>query len=199
MDSRFPFYCFDKIELKSIKKRESGKRGRISKDEILKTYYKIEAEIKTNDAFVSKEMEKTGLFILASNDISLSPEDILTNYKGQDKVEKGFKFLKGNTFIISQVYLKKKTRIEALVMIMVLCLMIYFIAEWKLRTRLEEENETVPDQKRKPTKTPTMRWIFFLFQGVTELNNTQNEGDSVGNSEYGGRSLEDFKSHGGKM
>jgi len=41
MDSRFPFYCFDKIELKSIKKRESGKRGRISKDEILKTYYKI--------------------------------------------------------------------------------------------------------------------------------------------------------------
>ena len=82
---------------------------------------------------------------------------------------------------------------------MVLCLMIYSIAEWKLRTRLEEENETVPDQKRKPTKTPTMRWIFFLFQGVTELNNTQNEGDSVGNSEYGGRSLEDFKSHGGKM
>ena len=195
----FHSVVFDKIELKSIKKRESGKRGRISKDEILKTYYKIEAEIKTNDAFVSKEMEKTGLFILASNDISLSPEDILTNYKGQDKVEKGFKFLKGNTFIISQVYLKKKTRIEALVMIMVLCLMIYFIAEWKLRTRLEEEDETVPDQKKKPTKTPTMRWIFFLFQGVTELNNTQNEGDSVGNSEYGGRSLEDFKSHGGKM
>jgi len=174
----FPSIVFDKIELKSIKKRESGKRGRISKNEILKTYYKIEAEIKTNDAFVLKEMEKMGLFILASNDISLSPEDILAYYKGQDKVEKGFRFLKGNTFRISQVYLKKKTRIEALVMIMVLCLMIYSIAEWKLRTRLEEENETVPDQKRKPTKTPTMRWIFFLFQGVTELN-TQNEGDIV--------------------
>jgi transposase len=96
-------------------------------------------------------------------------------YKGQDKVEKGFRSLKGNTFSISKVYLKKKTRLEALVMIMVLCLMIYSIAEWKLRTRLEEENETVPDQKRKPTKTPTMRWIFFLFEGVTKLN-TQNEG-----------------------
>jgi transposase len=36
----FPSVVFDKIELKSIKKRESGKRGRISKDEILKTYYK---------------------------------------------------------------------------------------------------------------------------------------------------------------
>ena len=51
-------------------------------------------------------------------------------------------------------------------MIMVLCLMIYSIAEWKFKTRLEEENEPVPDQKRKPTKNPTMRWIFFLFQGV---------------------------------
>ena len=52
---------FDKIELKSIKKRESGKKGRPLKDEILKIYYEIEAEIKTNDAFVLKEMEKMGL------------------------------------------------------------------------------------------------------------------------------------------
>lgn len=44
---------------------------------------------------------------------------------------------------------------------MVLCLMIYSIAEWKLRTKLIEENETVPDQKGKQTKRPTMRWIFF--------------------------------------
>jgi len=61
-------------------------------------------------------------------------------------------------------------------MIMVLCLMINSIAEWKLRLKLEEENETFPDQKGKPTKRPTMRWIFFTFQGVTELS-TQNEGD----------------------
>jgi len=166
----FPYVEFDKIELKTIKKRESGKKGRPLKDEILRTYYVIDTEIKTNNDFVLKEMDKMGLFILASNDIDLSPEDMLAYYKGQDKVEKGFRFLKDNTFSVSQVYLKKKTRIEALMMIMVLCLLIYSIAEWKLRSRLEEENETVPDQKRKPTKTPTMRWIFFLFQGITELN-----------------------------
>jgi len=114
-------------------------------------------------------MEKMGLFILASNDISLSPEEMLKYYKGQDKVEKGFRFLKSDTFSVSKVYLKNKSRIEALTMIMVLCLMIYSIAEWKLRTKLEEENETVPDQKGKPTKRPTMRWIFFKFQGITEF------------------------------
>ena len=58
----FPSIIFDKIELKSIKKRESGKKGRPLKDEILKIYYEIEAEIKTNDAFVLKEMEKMGAF-----------------------------------------------------------------------------------------------------------------------------------------
>ena len=52
---------------------------------------------------------------------------------------------------------------------MVLCLMIYSIAEWKLWTKLEEENETVPDQKGKPRKRPTMAWIFFNFQGISEF------------------------------
>ena len=49
-------------------------------------------------------------------------------------------------------------------------------AEWKLREKLKEENESVPNQKGKPTKIPTMRWIFFKFQGITELF-TQEEGE----------------------
>ncbi|AKB52086.1 Mobile element protein [Methanosarcina barkeri str. Wiesmoor] len=165
----FPSVLFEKVDLKTIKKREKGKRGRLLKNEKLKTYYRIDGIIKVNDAFVLKEMEKMGLFILASNDISLSPEEMLKYYKGQDRVEKGFRFLKSDTFSVSKVYLKNKSRIEALTMVMVLCLMIYSIAEWKLRTKLEEKNETVPDQKGKPTKRPTMRWIFFKFQGITEL------------------------------
>ncbi|AKB45094.1 Mobile element protein [Methanosarcina vacuolata Z-761] len=70
------------------RKREAGKRGRIYKDEKLKTCYRIDGIIKVNDAFVLKEMEKMGLFILVSNDIRLSPEEMLKYYKGQDKVEK---------------------------------------------------------------------------------------------------------------
>ncbi|AKB49319.1 Mobile element protein [Methanosarcina barkeri str. Wiesmoor] len=171
----FPSVVFEKIYLKTIKKREAGKRGRPSKDEKLrtyeklKTYYRINEIIKVNESFVLIEMEKMGLFIIASSDISLSPEEMLKYYKGQDKVEKGFLFLKSDTFSISKVYLKNKSKIEALTMIMVLCLMIYSIAEWKLRIKLEDENETVPDQKGKPTKKSTMRWIFFKFQGITEL------------------------------
>ncbi len=90
----FPSVMFEKIDLKAINKREPGKRGRTSKDEKLNTYFRIDGNIKVNDAFVLKEMEKMGLFIIASNDISLSPEEMLKCYKGQDRVEKGFRFLK---------------------------------------------------------------------------------------------------------
>lgn len=69
---------------------------------------------------------------------------------------KRFRFLKNYSSSVSKVYLKNKSRIEALSMIMVLYLMIYSIAEWNLKTKLENENETVPDQKGKPTKRTTM-------------------------------------------
>ncbi len=67
----FSSVMFDKVDLKAINKREPGKRGRPSKDEKLKTYCRIEGNIKVNDACILKEMEKMGLFLLASNDIRL--------------------------------------------------------------------------------------------------------------------------------
>lgn len=172
----FPFLAFEKLDLKTIKKRDSGNRGRPAKNEKLMTYYSVDAEIKLNEAYFDLSLEKAGLFVLASNDLDLSPEEMLKKYKDQDKVEKGFRFLKSDTFSVSKVYLKNEGRIQALMMVMVLCLMIYSIAEWKLREKLKEENESVPNQKGKPTKIPTMRWIFFKFQGITELF-TQEEGE----------------------
>lgn len=55
---------YEKIDLKTIKKREEGKRGRSSKDEELKIYYRIEGLIKVNDAFVLKEMKKWDFLFL---------------------------------------------------------------------------------------------------------------------------------------
>jgi transposase len=65
--------------------------------------------------------------------------------------------------------LKKESRIEALSMIMVLCLFLYSIAQWKLRTKLKETGTFVKNQLKKPVQNPTMRWIFFLFRGVAEV------------------------------
>ena len=91
---------------------------------------------------------------------------MLNYYKGQQTIERGFRFLKDKCFHVSEVFLKKEERIETLCMIMVLSLLIYSFAEWRLRERLKETGLTVPDPLNKPTQRPTMRWVFEMFIGV---------------------------------
>jgi transposase len=47
--------------------------------------------------------------------------------------------------------------------------MIYSIAEWTIRKKLRESEETIPNQLKKPTQKPTFKWIAFLFMGVAEV------------------------------
>lgn len=52
---------------------------------------------------------------------------------------------------------------------MVLCLLVYRLAEYRLRARLAETGQTLPNQINKPTSTPTMRWVFQCFEGIDLL------------------------------
>jgi transposase len=54
-------------------------------------------------------------------------------------------------------------------MIMGLALMIYSLVEHKLRAALAETGETLPDLRKKPTKSPTIRRVFQVFEGITVL------------------------------
>jgi transposase len=44
------------------------------------------------------------------------------------------------------------------------------LAEHRLRVRLAETKQTIPEQLNKPTARPTMRWIFQCFEGVELLH-----------------------------
>mgnify|MGYP000897922604 CR=1 FL=1 len=151
----------------SVEKIEK-KRGRPKKDEPLNLRFKIEAEIEIDEESLSEECKNLGRFVLASNQTDLEPEVMLNYYKGQQTVERGFRFLKDKSFHVSEIYLKKEERIESLCMIMVLSLLIYSFAEWRLREMLKKTGQTVHNQLNKPTQRPTMRWIFEMFMGVIQ-------------------------------
>ena len=51
--------------------------------------------------------------------------------------------------------------------IMVLCLLVYRLAEQRLRQRLAETGAAVPDQLKKPTQRPTLRWVSQCFEGIS--------------------------------
>ena len=110
-----------------------------------------------------------GRFVLASNDTTIDPEVCLEYYKEQDKVERGFRFIKGNSFHASEVYLENSDRIAALSMIMVLCLLVYSFTEWVIRETLRIEKKNIRDQKGKPTQKPSAKWVFFMFRRVRQI------------------------------
>jgi hypothetical protein len=71
--------------------------------------------------------------------------------------------------LASSVFVKKPERIVALSLVMVLCLLVYRLAEHRLREQLAATHQTVPNQVKKPTDRPTMRWVFQCFEGVELL------------------------------
>jgi transposase len=123
-----------------------------------------------NEEFYARERELLGRFILASNDCDIDPEAMLTYYKEQSTVERGFRFLKDSSFHAAEVYLKNENRIAALAMIMVLSLLVYSVAEYGMRELLVKQNATIRGLKNKPTNRPTMKRIFFLFRRVRQLD-----------------------------
>jgi len=121
------------------------------------------------DAIELVKAEKSQ-FILATNELdsnSLGVDEWLHLYKNeQQKVERGFRFLKDPMFLLDHVFLELPRRIMALSMVMALCLLIYTLAQYKIRKALKEENKTIPNQLKKPIQNPTMKWIFQLLSGI---------------------------------
>lgn len=146
-------------------------KGRPKKDAVGTIAYKITGQLFTCLKQKKIEEDKKGLFILSTNDCSgeLSMRDMLANYKSQQSVERGFRFLKSPDFLVSSLYLKKPERIEALLMVMTCCLMIYAALEHLIRRELMAKNLFFPDMKKKPTQKPTAKWVFSCFIGIHEI------------------------------
>ena len=59
---------------------------------------------------------------------------------------------------------------------MTLCLLVYKLAEVRVRQLLAATGQTVPDQVRKPTARPTLRWLFQCFEGIDLHHTLQPDG-----------------------
>ena len=128
--------------------------------------YTIEGGIYLPLSLYADLLDQEALFILATNQLDetqLSDLEILEIYQGQVKVERGFRFLKDPLFLINTIFLKKEERIMVLMMVMTTCLLVYAALEHRIRQTLQAHRMTVPDQKGKPTNTPTTRCFFSYF------------------------------------
>jgi len=157
-------------EIEYIEKPEYKTAGRPSKlTEVNQIKYQVTGKIETSEEVIEAEKIKAGRFILATNVLDkneLSDEQVLEEYKAQQSNERGFRFLKDPLFFTSSVFVKTPERVEAIAMIMGLCLLVYNLAQRKLRQELAKFDDGIRNQVNKITNKPTMRWVFQMFQAV---------------------------------
>jgi transposase len=136
--------------------------------------WQIQAHVQADDEAMEREKHTKACYVLGTNiDASeLSDAEVITAYKGQSQVEGGFRFLKDPLFFVSSLFVKKPSRIEGLLMVMTLALLVYSVAQRRLRTQLVTHQETVPNQINQPTASPTLRWVFQLLEGIHRIRMT---------------------------
>ncbi|MEG4810673.1 hypothetical protein QUA79_24790 [Microcoleus sp. F8-D1] len=121
-----------------------------------KTRQKIDKQAETREANKSKSLSsyasnrtpvisnrsrtnRSRRFILATNILDtqeVSNRQILSEYKAQQSNERGFRFIKGPLFFTSSVFVKNPERVEAIGMIMGLCLLVYTRFAKEIKTTL---------------------------------------------------------------
>jgi len=166
---------FYNVSYEIVKQPRFDSKGRPQKNQAPDGFiYQVKVTgISSNLVEIMKKVETLGRFILATNVLDkdiISDESMLLDYKDQGEIERGFRFIKNDTFGLDEVYLKKPERIGALMAVMTLCLLVYGLTQYRLRDSLEKNDEELPNQKRKLTKKPTLMWIFTLFSSVIMIN-----------------------------
>jgi transposase len=176
MAQQYPFLCF---EYTLTQREYYVKRGKPTPENVRIAQQISTVQIRINTTEIAKRVEQKSRFILTTNVLDqekLPDEQILKAYKSQaSSVENGFRFLKDPLFFAESFFVKKTSRLQGLLMIMTLSLLVYSLAERKLRMTLAQNNEEILNQVNKPTRKPTLRMVFNLFRGIHWVQNHQNK------------------------
>ncbi len=147
--------------------------GRPKKNQQPDSYdYQIRGSVMTLLEPRQKRIQRKSCSILATNQLDseqLPDAEVMELYKSQQKVERGFRFMKDPLFMASSLFLKSAKRMMVLMMIMTLCLLLYAALEYRIRQSLQQAEKTFPDQKGHEITNPTARWVFQFFSGIHVL------------------------------
>jgi transposase len=153
------------IDLVEKEKRAVGRPSTKQTDKETQFKYELRIAFIKDEVKIAKIIERECTFVLCSNDLSITGEAILLEYKTQSSIEKKFQQLKSPQFVNS-LYLNSPERIEALTYIILISMMMLSVSEYVVRAGLNKEKAFIigPGQL-KMTKT-TLKSILEIFDKV---------------------------------
>lgn len=131
--------------------------------------YQIKITLERDEKQIAVSQRACGYFMLASNDPNLDASALLSHYKAQDNVERGFRFLKDQDFRLSHVLLKNNKRIDALLMIMTIALLLYNIIQYRITTSMQEHDIHYLGANKKSTQKLSVKWFIFNLKGSVQV------------------------------
>jgi transposase len=157
-----------RVEIKwdAIEKFKAITRGKPTADTVFRRIIQQlpRLHVTTDAANIARSAAMDGIFPLTTN-TKEKPVDVLKIYKYQPKIEKRHALLK-STLEVAPIWLKKNTRIEALMFLEFLGQMVAALIERELRQKMLENNVdllcSLPEGR--PSKTPTIEQILRLFE-----------------------------------
>jgi transposase len=140
---------------------------------VVERRWRIRAEIVDHPDAIARKRAEAGCFVLLTNRPKEGPdaqnaEELLRTYKAQDGIERNFAFLK-DPLIVNDLFLKKPERIEALGMILLLCLLIWNLMQRQMRRHLEKNESTLEGWDRRSTDRPTSYMMTTKFRNIVLL------------------------------
>ena len=155
-----------------IEHKRYAKKGRPTPDTPRKAIeWQIQGHVRPDAERIDQVKQYKACFVLGTNTRAeqLNDAEVIAGYKGQATAEGGFRFLKDPLFFVSSLFVKKPCRIQGLLMVMTLALLVYSVAQRRLRQALARQNETIPNQINQPTSRPTLRWVFQVLEGIERV------------------------------
>ena len=133
--------------------------------------WQIHASVIPAAATIPRQQQRQACCVLGTPmpATALTEAEVVAGSKGQRAVERGFRFLKDPVFFVSSLFIKKPSRLQGLLMVMTLALLVYSVAQRRMRRQLAHQQDTLPNQIGQPGSRPTLRWVFQLLEGINRV------------------------------
>ena len=119
--------------------------------------WQIQAHVRPHEAAIEHQKQYHACFVIGTNICAseLGDTEVIAAYTRQSRVEGGFRFRKDPLFFVSSLCVKTPCRSQGLLMVMTLALLVYSVAQRRLRQPLAHHHETVPNPINQPPVSPT--------------------------------------------
>jgi len=158
------------IKEKRHQKTVNSYAGRPARVEKWSTF---QLDIKPNEEAIAAKKQLAGWQVYATtvSKKKLSFEKIVWKYREQIRIESRFNDLRNKVVPLLPIFLKKDNRMEALVNVLMICLKVCSVIEFKIAKQLKEDQEQLDNiyegNPKQATATPTAKRVLRQFKGIS--------------------------------